>query len=162
MQRTLLTLAIAASLAACSSAVKVDESANAGSGTDAQSTVAPVGTESGLAGTGGPQDAAKVVYFDFDQYTVRADARPTVEGNARWLNANKNAKVVLEGHTDEVGGREYNLALGQKRAEAVRRSLSVLGVSDAQMEAVSFGEERPAVSGGGENERNRRVEFKYR
>ena len=64
--------------------------------------------------------------------------------------------------TDEVGGRAYNLALGQKRAEAVRRSLSVLGVSDAQMEAVSFGEERPAVSGGGENERNRRVEFKYR
>ena len=162
MQRTLITLAIAASLAACSSAVKVDDQAAAGSSTDAQSTVAPVGTESGLAGTGGPQDAAKVVYFDFDQYTVRADARPTVEGNARWLNANKNAKVVLEGHTDEVGGREYNLALGQNRAEAVRRSLSVLGVSDAQMEAVSFGEERPAVSGGGENERNRRVEFKYR
>lgn len=161
MQRTLITLAIAASLAACST-TKLDDKTNAGAGTDAQSTVAPVGTESGLAGSGGPQDVAKVVYFDFDQYTVRADARPVVDGNARWLSANKGAKVVLEGHTDAVGGREYNLALGQKRAEAVRKALAVSGVADSQMEAVSFGKERPAVADDGQNEKNRRVEFKYR
>jgi len=72
--------------------------------------------------------------------------------------------VALEGHTDERGGREYNLALGQRRAEAVRRALAVLGVSDNQMEAVSFGKEKPAVPGSDEAAwaKNRRVEIVYR
>jgi peptidoglycan-associated lipoprotein len=79
------------------------------------------------------------------------------------LQANKQFKVQLEGHTDERGGREYNLALGQKRAETVRRALTLLGVSDAQLEAVSFGKEKPAVSGSDESAfaKNRRVEIKY-
>ena len=85
-------------------------------------------------------------------------------GGLRYLNANKTARVSLEGHTDERGGREYNLALGQKRAEAVRRSLSLLGVSESQMEAVSFGEEKPAQAGADEAafSKNRRVEITYR
>jgi len=79
------------------------------------------------------------------------------------LQANKQFKVQLEGHTDERGGREYNLALGQKRAETVRRALTLLGVSDAQLEAVSFGKEKPAASGPDEAAfaKNRRVEIKY-
>jgi len=80
------------------------------------------------------------------------------------LAANKARKLVIEGHTDERGGREYNLALGQKRAEAVARSIALLGVGDGQVEAVSFGKERPAVQGSDESAwaRNRRSELKDR
>ena len=76
----------------------------------------------------------------------------------------KNKKVVIEGHTDERGGREYNLALGQKRAEAVRSRLGLLGVAESQVEAVSFGKEKPAVQGSTEAamEKNRRAEISYR
>jgi peptidoglycan-associated lipoprotein len=72
--------------------------------------------------------------------------------------------VALEGHTDERGGREYNLALGQRRAEAVRRALGLLGVNDSQLEAVSFGKEKPAATGADESawSQNRRVEISYR
>jgi peptidoglycan-associated lipoprotein len=80
------------------------------------------------------------------------------------LNANRSRKMIVEGHTDERGGREYNLALGQKRAEAVVRSLTLLGAGDAQLEAVSFGEERPAAQGSDEAAwaKNRRAELKDR
>jgi peptidoglycan-associated lipoprotein len=80
------------------------------------------------------------------------------------LKADAKRRVVLQGHTDERGGREYNLALGQKRAEAVRRQLTILGVSDAQQEAVSFGKEKPAAMGSDEASfaKNRRVELTYR
>jgi peptidoglycan-associated lipoprotein len=86
-----------------------------------------------------------------------------IEKNAQFLQANKQSKAMLEGHTDERGGREYNLALGQKRAEAVRRALALLGVSESQIEAVSFGKEKPAASGSDESAlaKNRRVEIKY-
>jgi peptidoglycan-associated lipoprotein len=82
--------------------------------------------------------------------------------HAKRLNNNKRLAMTLEGHTDERGGREYNLALGQRRAEAVAKSLTLLGVGGAQVEAVSFGKERPAVQGGGEEAwaKNRRVELK--
>jgi peptidoglycan-associated lipoprotein len=80
------------------------------------------------------------------------------------MNGNKTRKVALEGHTDERGGREYNLALGQNRAEAVRRAMGLLGVADSQLEAVSFGKEKPAVLGSTEAamEKNRRVEITYK
>jgi peptidoglycan-associated lipoprotein len=80
------------------------------------------------------------------------------------LTANKSRKLAIEGHTDQRGGREYNLALGQKRAKAVRRSLGLLGVADAQVEAVSFGKEKPAASGSDEDSmaKNRRAEINYR
>ena len=133
----------------------------AGSGS-AATTVATVNTAKpeAAATTGWP--AQRVVYFDFDSYVVRPDAKPVVEGHARVLMANQGKRLVLEGHTDERGGREYNLALGQKRAEAVARSLVLLGVAEGQLEPVSFGKERPAVEGRDEAswEKNRRVELK--
>ena len=106
----------------------------------------------------------RIVYFDFDSFVVRDDGRPVVEAHARVLNANRSRKMIVEGHTDERGGREYNLALGQKRAEAVVRSLTLLGAGDAQLEAVSFGEERPAAQGSDEAAwaKNRRAELKDR
>jgi len=94
---------------------------------------------------------------------VRAEARPVIESHARFLQANKQRKANLEGHTDERGGREYNLALGQKRAEAVRQALSLLGVPESQLEAVSYGKEKPAAQGSSEADlaKNRRVEIRY-
>jgi peptidoglycan-associated lipoprotein len=110
------------------------------------------------------QGVGRVVYFDFDSFVVREDARPVIEGHARLLTTDRERRLVVEGHTDERGGREYNLALGQKRAEAVARSLVLLGAGENQLEAVSFGEERPAVLGSDETawSQNRRAELKDR
>lgn len=104
----------------------------------------------------------RVIYFDFDSFVVKDEFRPLVEANAKRLNLIKTQKVSLEGHTDERGSREYNLALGQKRAEAVSQQLGLLGVAAGQAEPVSFGKERPAVQGTGEAvwAKNRRVEVK--
>jgi peptidoglycan-associated lipoprotein len=173
IKRSLWILALTAALAACSSGVKLsdvpveDKTATASSvavpvGDGAQSTVAAV--VSGKAGAVGLAPAGlNIVYFDYDSFTLQPEARAVLERNAAHLQANKQFKVQLEGHTDERGGREYNLALGQKRAETVRRALTLLGVSDAQLEAVSFGKEKPAVSGSDETAfaKNRRVEIKY-
>jgi peptidoglycan-associated lipoprotein len=110
------------------------------------------------------QGVGRVVYFDFDSFVVREDARPVVEAHARLLTTDRERRLVIEGHTDERGGREYNLALGQKRAEAVVRSLVLMGAGEHQLEAVSFGEERPAVLGSDETawSQNRRAELKDR
>jgi peptidoglycan-associated lipoprotein len=173
------TLAAGLILAGCS-ATKLDEApveSRTPTPTDAKP---PAGT--GAAGSGAPQtgvatvdltkgqaggaDAAalaqRVVYFDFDSFVVKDDYRPMLEAHAKALGANRNKRMVVEGHTDERGGREYNLALGQKRAQAVTRSLVLLGVTEAQLEAVSFGEERPADPGHDEAAwaKNRRAELK--
>lgn len=112
----------------------------------------------------GPVNAAKVIYFDYDSYIVKPEFQTVIEAHAQFLKANQRARVSLEGHTDERGSREYNLALGQKRADAVRQSLTLLGVSAAQIESVSFGEEKPAVAGSDEAAyaKNRRAEFFYK
>jgi len=104
----------------------------------------------------------RVIYFDFDSYVVKDEFRPLVEANAKRLNLIKTQKVSLEGHADERGSREYNLALGQKRAEAVSQQMGLLGVAAGQAEPVSFGKERPAAQGTGEAvwAKNRRVEVK--
>ena len=104
------------------------------------------------------------MYFDFDSFVIRPDARPIIEAHGRRLRADPKLHVALEGHTDDRGGREYNLGLGQKRADAVRKALSLMGVADSQMEAVSFGKEKPAVPGTSEAamQENRRVEISYR
>ena len=111
-----------------------------------------------------PANVERIVYFDFDSYAVRPEFGSLIDSHARFINGNSQRRVNLEGHTDERGGREYNLALGQKRAEAVLRALAVSGVSDNQMEAVSFGKEKPAAQGSGEEAwaKNRRVELTYR
>lgn len=106
----------------------------------------------------------RIVYFDFDSFVIRAEARPIIEAHGRRLRADDKLRIALEGHTDDRGGREYNLGLGQKRADAVRKALSLMGVADSQMEAVSFGKEKPAVPGNTEAamQENRRVEINYR
>lgn len=171
----LITTVLAALLAGCASGVKLNDvpvedksgaaaSASAvGSGQDNSSSgVAKV--EAKQAGAGiGPINTPHTVYFDYDSFVIRAEARPVIEAHAKFLLANKQRKAMLEGHTDERGGREYNLALGQKRAEAVQRALVLLGVSDSQIEAVSYGKEKAAVQGADETAyaKNRRVELKY-
>lgn len=108
--------------------------------------------------------ARRSVYFDYDSFVVKDEFRPTVEAHALYLATNKQRRVMIEGNTDERGSREYNLALGQKRAESVRRSLSLLGVPEAQMEAISYGEERPRGTGTDEASfaENRRADIVYR
>jgi peptidoglycan-associated lipoprotein len=103
------------------------------------------------------------VYFDFDSFVVKDEFRPALEAHAAYLLSRRDAKVVLQGNTDERGSREYNLALGQKRAEAVRKVLLVLGVPDGQLEAVSFGEEKPRNEADTEEAfaENRRVDVVY-
>lgn len=106
----------------------------------------------------------RVIYFDFDSFVVKSEYQPVLDASARALVANRNKHLVVEGHTDERGGREYNLALGQKRAAAVVHALRLLGAGEGQMEAVSFGEERPAATGNDEAAwaKNRRAELKDR
>lgn len=107
--------------------------------------------------------SSRSLFFDFDSFVVKDEYRPVLEAHAGYLLARRDARVILQGNTDERGSREYNLALGQKRAEAVRRALAVLGVSDAQMEAVSFGEERLRNEGDTEeaHAENRRTDIVY-
>jgi peptidoglycan-associated lipoprotein len=118
------------------------------------------GSAIGLGNAGLP----RTVYFDFDSYVVSDTSRNVIEANARYLGADRKREMLVEGHTDERGGREYNLALGQRRAEAVARALTLLGVADSRIEAVSYGEERPAATGNNEAAwaKNRRAELKDR
>ncbi|MDP3252095.1 MAG: peptidoglycan-associated lipoprotein Pal [Hydrogenophaga sp.] len=176
--RLVAGLGLAAVLAACSSGVKLDNvpvedragtaTGAGGAGAGGQGGAVDPRGVSGVSVAGSdaaqPNALTRVVYFDYDSFEVKAEFAAALEANARYLNANRTRRVGLEGHTDERGGREYNLALGQKRAEAVRRALSLLGVSEAQMEAVSFGEEKPAQTGLDEGAfaKNRRVELTYR
>jgi peptidoglycan-associated lipoprotein len=108
--------------------------------------------------------AKRSIFFDFDQFVVRAEDTPVIEAHGRYLVANKARTIKLEGNADERGSREYNLALGQKRAEAVRSRLKLMGVADGQMEPVSFGEEKPRATGHDEAAwaENRRVDIVYR
>ena len=103
------------------------------------------------------------VYFDYDQYTVKEEFSALVEAHGKYLAANPDRKVTIQGNTDERGGSEYNLALGQKRAEAVRRAMALAGARDSQMEAVSFGKEKPKAMGSDEAAwmENRRADIVY-
>jgi len=174
--RHLLAAVAVVSLAACSS-VPLDSQApvesrtgttsSTGAGTDgsassSQTRVAPVDV---TATTNvNYTNLPKVVYFDFDSYVVKDEFRPVIEANAKALTGNRKMHMAVEGHTDDRGSSEYNLALGQRRAEAVVKSLTLLGADPTQLEAVSFGKERPAVQG--ENEeawaKNRRAELASR
>ena len=173
-KRLSLALTLTALMAGCSTGVKLDEapvedrSASSQMGSNAGST-----SQSGVAGvnlgqsdrsTAGPMGVSRTVYFDFDSYVVKPEYQSTLDAHARFIKAVPGRTVVLEGHTDDLGGREYNLALGQRRAEAVRRSLALLGVADGSMEAISYGKEKPAVAGTNDDARsqNRRVEISYR
>ncbi len=128
----------------------------------------------GAAGAGGaggvlpPRDAAgmlaeRSIFFEYDSFAVKDDYKPVIQAHAKFLVENSGARVYLQGHTDERGSREYNLALGQKRADAVRRIMTVLGVRDNQIESVSYGEEKPKSPGHEENAlaQNRRADIVY-
>jgi peptidoglycan-associated lipoprotein len=192
MYKWTVILALLGALAACNSPVKLndvsveDKSGQASTAMktltpattsatgDKKSSVATLDTTTGTkntsgSGTGAGGDAlaaanARTIYFEFDSFAIRPEYQAIIETNARNLKANKNQRISIEGHTDERGGREYNLALGQKRADAVRKALSLLGVADAQMESVSFGKEKPAATGDSEMamEKNRRAEIVIR
>lgn len=107
--------------------------------------------------------AGTVVYFDYDRAEIKPEFVPVVAAHAKFLNGGANRRVRLEGHSDERGSREYNIGLGERRAQAVRRALMLQGVTEAQITTVSYGEERPAVQGGDESaySKNRRVELVY-
>ena len=170
-------LLVSAFLAGCASGVKLDDvpvedktASSSGVGVQgigagqggAQTSVAPVTVAQTSAGQG-PVGIAHVVFFDYDSFVLRPEARPVIASHAQFLQANKQRKANLEGHTDDRGGREYNLALGQKRADAVRQALSLLGVPESQLEAVSFGKEKPIAEGSSDIDqaKNRRVEIRY-
>ena len=168
-----LMLTSAMLVAACSSPVKLDDKAavedrtgsTTGQGADPRSVGTVNATRSGMDPLNDPQGvlAKRSIYFDLDSYSVKDEFKPVLDAHARYLNANKSRQIVIQGNTDERGGREYNLALGQKRAEAVRRALSLLGVQESQMEAVSFGKEKPKALGSDEAAwaENRRADIAY-
>lgn len=172
-KRISLALAVAAVLAGCSSSGSLDkaplDTTNGGAvstqgGATGQSTVAPVDLTGSQLAKAGPANVARIIYFDYDSFVVKPEFQSVLEAHARFIRSQPQASLMIEGHTDERGGREYNLALGQKRAEAVRRALSLMGVQEAQIEAVSYGEEKPAVAGYTEDafSKNRRAELNYR
>lgn len=107
--------------------------------------------------------AKRSVYFDFDSYVLKDEFKPLIEAHAKYLMNNKGRKILVQGNTDERGSREYNIALGQKRAEAVRKAMSLLGVAETQIEAVSLGEEKPKATGSDEASwaENRRSDIVY-
>lgn len=182
MSRMIWIAGVALVLSACGSSVKLDKTPVE----DKSGTVVTQNSTSDTSGTAVANNAVKpvdltqpsndnntnaalantsrLVYFDYDSFVIRPEFQSLIEAHAKYIASNSSRRVVIEGHTDERGGREYNLALGQKRAEAVRRALALLGVADSQVEAVSFGKEKPAVLGSTEAamEKNRRAEISYR
>ena len=183
-KRMITACAVAAVLAGCASGVKLDDvpvedrsgslvrapGTGTGTGTGAatgaasQSAITPVEIGVRPNDNQGPASVGRIVLFDYDSYVIKPEFQNLIESHARFLKANGARKVMIEGHTDERGGREYNLALGQRRAEAVRRSLGLFGIADNQVEAVSFGKEKPGAQGGDEASwaQNRRAEIAYR
>ena len=143
-----------------------DSGANAAEG--ASTSTSPLGGDAnnssrGLNGEGTGVLARKVIYFDFDKSEIKPEFADIVTAAARNLTASPNLKLKLEGNTDERGTREYNIGLGERRAQAVRRALLLQGVAESQVSTVSFGAERPAVEGDDEAAwaKNRRVELVY-
>ena len=173
LYKTLGLALCAAFISACSSTGDVEEGTSSeatATETEAEATqavdTAAVDGESLEAEAAAAQAALleqTVFYFDFDESTIKSEGKAALMAHAAYLAANGSAQVVLEGHADERGTVEYNLALGERRAMAVRRFLMANGASSSQMKVVSFGEERPAVMGSSAESyaKNRRVEVKY-
>jgi peptidoglycan-associated lipoprotein len=137
--------------------------ANGASAVGAAGAAVANGSGEGVAGPAGAQLQARTIYFDFDSSEIKPEFADLVGAHARYLASNASIRLRLEGNTDERGSREYNIGLGERRAQAVRRALMLQGVSESQITTVSYGEERPAVTGHTEEawSRNRRVELVY-
>jgi peptidoglycan-associated lipoprotein len=121
------------------------------------------GTGAGVAGPSGGQLQNRTIFFEFDSSEIRSDYTAMISAHARYLASNPTVRVRLEGNTDERGSREYNIGLGERRAQSVKRALTLQGVAETQITTVSYGEERPAVTGHTEEAwaRNRRVDIVY-
>lgn len=168
-------LVAAALLAACAGPSKTTVDPNAGAGTTSGGTTSGMGdgsvgsgsamdgSQGGALGGPGASQENRVIYFDYDRFDVKPDYNAVVSAHGRYLSANPGTRIRLEGHADERGSREYNIGLGEKRAQAVRQALLLQGASAEQIATVSYGEERPAVIGSDEEaySLNRRVEIVY-
>ena len=165
--RILLISLVAAIATGCASSTMPDPDATSDSSMNSDSSTTTGGYTGGTTGPGEdvPFDAPMkmVIYFDFDQSDLKAEYADTLARHARKLSNSSRTKVRLEGHADERGSREYNIGLGERRSQAVRRMLLIQGASSKQISTVSFGEERPASRGSDEASyaQNRRVEIKY-
>ena len=148
--------------AAAASDAGAAQNGAAGAG-DAAAATAGAGVDDEAAGPQGGLLATRIVYFDFDSSEIKGSGTDVVAAHAKFLASHSGTRVRLEGHTDERGSREYNIGLGERRAQAVRRALLLQGATDAQLSTVSYGEERPAVPGHDESAwaKNRRVEIVY-
>ena len=158
-----LAVAMVGALAACHSGVKLDEGQNkSGVGTQPNPNAVTQVTIDPLNDPNSPL-AKRSIYFDFDSYAVKDDYQPLLQQHSSYLKSHPERHVLIQGNTDERGTSEYNLALGQKRAEAVRRAMSLMGVADSQMEAVSLGKEKPMATGHDESSwaQNRRADLVY-
>ncbi|AKJ68856.1 membrane protein [Pandoraea thiooxydans] len=161
--RNILAASTVVALAACSSGVKLNNGAGSANGAGANArSVAPVSAVDELNNPNSPL-AQRSVFFDFDSYTVKDSYKSMLEAHAKYLIAHPNRHVLVQGNTDERGTSEYNLALGEKRAEAVVKVLELLGVPSSQLEAVSFGKEKPKALGHNEAAwaENRRADLAY-
>jgi peptidoglycan-associated lipoprotein len=171
MRRTVFILMMAAALglAACSSKPKRAEAPPTDTTAGAQSagagSASAAGGEEGAAAPGPLAGilAHRIIYFDFDSSEIKGEGPGVVAAHARYLAANPTVRVRLEGHTDERGSREYNIGLGERRAQAVRRALLLQGATETQLSTVSYGAERPVAAGSNEAAwaQNRRVEIVY-
>lgn len=171
--KALLTMVVVGALVGCAT------TSVPGSGQDAGAAAPPAGAETGADAYGYDSGAAisgesglppgadaprgRLVYFDFDSTQIRADSRPVVEAHAAYLASRPDTVVILEGHTDERGSREYNIGLGERRGDSVRRLMIAFGVPVSQIRVVSYGEERPEGRGQSEADfaANRRVVIAY-
>ena len=172
---SLAVLALAGGLSGCASTTgsvptnepAVSESTGDSSRTDANPVSGKTGRgtaleeSGGRGGAAGRPDLKRSVYYEFDKFDVKPEYHALVETHAKWLRANPRARLTIEGNADERGSREYNRALGQRRAESVLRMMVVFGVRPEQIEAVSFGKEKPRASGHDEAAwaENRRADF---
>jgi peptidoglycan-associated lipoprotein len=177
VQKLLISALFASLLAACGTTPTPDSGApvedrNVGAGTGAATSGATTGNVAGTANEG-PSNrlrdpnsilSKRSVYFEFDSYAVRDDYKPLIDAHARYLQGDKNGRMTIQGNTDERGSREYNIALGQRRADAVKKMMMLLGATDSQIETVSFGKEKPRNPGHDEGAwtENRRDDFVYR
>ena len=130
-----------------------------------QAVIAPPVQLTGPAALKDPNNilSKRVIYFDYDSNLVKEEFRPLVAAHAKYMSQDAKAKMIIQGNTDERGGREYNIALGQRRADAVKQMISVLGAEGGRVETVSFGMEKPRVDGRTEAAftENRRAEIVY-
>jgi peptidoglycan-associated lipoprotein len=172
--KVLMALIAALALAACSSTDKKDDPAPVTDRTTPPPTTATTTTTTtpttttpiAVSPLKDPKNilSTRVIYFDFDSNVVKDEYRAMVQAHAKYLTENRAATLRIEGHTDERGSREYNIALGNRRAESVKKILVVLGVQEGRVEIISFGEEKPVEGGHDEASwaKNRRAELKYK